>query len=112
MSPLTASSPAVPSVPRNLTVTPITADSITVDWMEPEVLGDTSVSYNVTVNATDARVTVKGLSAVISGLTAGTAYNISVTARNSVGASEAVTDVFMTPDRELTYLQTYAYTSH
>ena len=81
-------------------------------WMEPEVLGDTSVSYNVTVNATDAGVTVRGLSAVISGLTTGTAYNISVTARNSVGASEAVTDVFMTPDRELTYLQTYAYTSH
>ena len=75
-------------------------------WMEPEVLGDTSVSYNVTVNATDAGVTVRGLSAVISGLTAGTAYNISVTARNSVGASQAVTDVFMTPDRELTYLQT------
>ena len=105
MSPLTASSPAVPSVPRNLTVTPITADSITVAWMEPEVLGDTSVNYTVTVNAT-ARVTVGGLSAVIPGLTAGTAYNISVTARNSVGPSEAVTDVFMTPDRELTYLQT------
>jgi len=99
-------SSVAPSVPQNLTVTGVTADSINVTWMEPQTLGDTSVNYTVTVSPMDARnQTVTGLDAVISGLTAGTMYNISVSARNSVGSSVAVTVESMTLDRELTFLQ-------
>ena len=99
-------SPVAPSVPRNLRVTNVTADSINVTWMEPQTLGDTSVNYTVTVSPMDAgNQTVTGLGAVISGLTAGTMYTISVSARNSVGSSMAVTVESMTLDRELTFLQ-------
>ena len=95
-----------PSVPQNLTVTGVTADSISVSWMEPQILGDTSVNYTVTVSSMDVEdQTVTGLNAVISGLKAGTMYTISVSARNSVGSSMAVTVESMTLDRELTFLQ-------
>ena len=98
-----AASPVAPSVPQNLTVTEVTADSITVNWMEPVILGDTSVNYTVAVNPMDVgdQIVTK-LFAVISELNASTAYNISVTARNSVGASQEVTAVNSTLDRELT----------
>ena len=99
-------SPVEPSVPQNLTVNDVTADSISVSWMEPQTLGDTSVNYTVTVIPMDAEnQTVTGLNAVISGLKANTMYTISVSARNSVGSSMAVTVESMTLDRELTFLQ-------
>ena len=99
-------SPVEPSVPQNLIVTGVTADSISVSWMEPQTLGDTSVNYTVTVIPMDAgNQTVTGLNAVISGLKAGTMYTISVSARNSVGSSMAVTVESMTLARELTFLQ-------
>lgn len=88
-------------------MTDVTADSISVSWMEPQILGDSSVSYLVTVSPMDASdQTVTDLDAVISGLRAGTQYTIRVSARNSVGSSMNVTVVNMTLDREFTFLQT------
>ena len=105
--------PAVPSVPQNVTGSNVTGDSITVSWLPPEVLGDISVDYTVAVNATNVvNQTVEALSTVISGLDPGTTYSISVTARNSVGPSGAVTIAVTTLDREsicLHRLITYLY---
>ena len=101
---VTATSPVVPSAPRNLTVTAVTANSITVSWREPETLGDISVNYTVMVkpiNVGNPKIAITNLSALISGLNASTQYNISVTARNSVGTSEEVTVVISTLSREL-----------
>ena len=100
-----ASTPIVPTAPRDLTVTDITADSITVSWREPETLGDTSVNYTVMVepmNVGDPKVTITNVSAVISGLNSSTMYTISVTAQNSVGPSPRATVENLTLDRELT----------
>ena len=105
----------MPSAPRNLTASSVTGNSITVSWLPPEGLGNTSVNYTVAVNAPNVvDQTVEALSAVISGLDPGTTYSISVTARNSVGSSGAVTIVVTTLDRESICLQrliTYLYKS-
>ncbi len=86
---------AVPSAPTGLTANPITSNSITLNWAVPANGGSPITSYkveykrsNVTAYTSTTSVTN---SAVISGLTASSAYNFRVSAINSVGTSAVST---------------------
>lgn len=94
--------PTAPSVPTNVIVTPGQA-SLTVSWnavtATPAVTG-----YQIAVTAGGTPVTgspfsagAGDTSAVISGLTGGTEYSVTVTAINSVGSSAPSAPVTGTP---------------
>ncbi|WP_330304797.1 MULTISPECIES: DNRLRE domain-containing protein [unclassified Streptomyces] len=73
-----------------------------VTWEAPESWGvtDEDLSYTVTAlksGATVSTTTTDGTSAVIKGLTNGTAYTFKVTATNSVGTGAAATSGAVTP---------------
>ncbi|MEO0024183.1 MAG: hypothetical protein RL196_624 [Actinomycetota bacterium] len=87
---------ATPGAPTGLTANPITSNSITLNWAAPANNGGSAItSYkveykrsNVTTYTSTTSVTT---SAVISGLTASSAYNFRVSAINSVGTSAVST---------------------
>jgi hypothetical protein len=80
----------VPLSPTSLVLTNVTSTSIAATWLAPIDTGGLPItSYVVTVAPAGGVVTVIGTSASISGLKAGKAVSVSVTARNSLGVSPA-----------------------
>ena len=84
-----------PDAPAAPTVTVASGSSLGVSWRAPTRAGDTAVTdYDVRRQAsgsttwTSHAFTGTGKSTTITGLTAGTAYNVQVRARNSHGASD------------------------
>jgi hypothetical protein len=96
--------PAVPSAPTSLTVTPGDSGAL-VNWADPSwnYNDDTGTSTaNFTVTALNSLGTVvstqttTGDTAIVTGLTDGSAYTFSVTATNPVGTGPAVTSQAVT----------------
>jgi hypothetical protein len=91
----------VPTAVRHLAATAGEAGAL-VTWEAPEDWGvtDEDLSYTVTAlksGTTVSATTTGGTSAVIKGLTNGTAYTFKVTATNSVGTGAAATSGAVTP---------------
>ncbi len=91
--------PTAPSAP--LAVHATAGDGgVLVTWLDPadtgyvDQTGQTNgiTSYTVAAVGTDKTVTVNGTSAVITGLSNGTKYQLAVTANNPVGSSQATTN--------------------
>ena len=81
----------VPGAPTNLTTTGGNAQA-TLSWSAPLSDGGAPIlSYNVTSSPTGARCTTTALTCHFTGLTNGTAYTLSVSARNSAGTGPAAT---------------------
>ena len=84
----------VPSVPRTFTATLGAGNVATLAWTAPAT-NATGVTYNVTVSSTAGVVNnctnVAALTCTMTGLVNGTVYTFSLTARNIVGNSVAVT---------------------
>ena len=78
---------AVPQPPT--AVTAMSGDAqVTVSWTPPGDDGGSPVlDYTATADPGGATCTTSGTSCVVSGLTNGTAYTVTVTARNAVGVS-------------------------
>lgn len=94
--------PTVPSAPTSLSVTP--GDSgVEVSWNAPGNQGDANGVTGYTAQALTSSGTVaafaspNGTSAVLTGLTNGHSYTISVTAANGEGTGPAVTATSVTP---------------
>ena len=83
-----------PEVPDAPTFSGETADSLTVNWSEPDNTGPPITDYDVqyrkkgTVGFTDGGHEGPGLSLTLSDLEPGTAYDVQVKARNDEGASD------------------------
>jgi hypothetical protein len=104
----TASGPAVaqsaPGIPASVAVT-ARDGSAEVSWVAPDDGGDTISGYTVTANPGGATASVPGVAreATVTGLTNGTAYRFTVTAKNSAGVgppsavSNAVTPTAILP---------------
>ena len=84
--------PAAPSSPLNVVGTPGNA-RIAVGWSAPATDGGSAITlYTATATPGNAKCTTSGTRAcTILGLTNGTAYTITVTARNATGTSVAST---------------------
>jgi plastocyanin len=82
--------PGVPAAPFGVSATAGVA-SATVNWKPPYDGGSAITSYTVTSSPGGITATVGGsqLSAVVSGLTNGTAYTFTVTATNALGTGPA-----------------------
>ncbi|WP_141843443.1 glycoside hydrolase domain-containing protein [Humibacillus xanthopallidus] len=80
----------VPSAPTSVSAVPGDKRA-TVRWRAPSDNGSPITAYTVTASPGGASVTVAGTatSAVVTGLTNGTAYTFTVTARNGVGTGPA-----------------------
>jgi hypothetical protein len=97
--------PAAPSAPASLTVSPGDGSGL-VTWTEPSWNYDDetdSATASFTVNAVTtggtvaATQTTDGNTAVLTGLTNGTPYTISITATNPIGTGPAATSASFTP---------------
>lgn len=94
---------SVPSAPQTLTATRGN-NSATVHWDAPAADGGTPItSYLVAATSGDPTVSVQvagnARSATLAGLTNGVTYAVTVTARNSVGASEPAGPAIVQPSR-------------
>eukprot|EP00116_Pleurobrachia_bachei_P000314 sb/3460576/ len=74
------------SAPSTITVTETTTNSIALSWSKPETitsaLKDTSISYEVSVKGkVSKKLSTSGLSMTISGLPAGSLYDVSIVAK-------------------------------
>jgi hypothetical protein len=78
-----------PAAPTGLTVTGVSASSVSLSWSAPS---GTVTGYNVYKNGTETG-TVTGTSTTLSGLAASTTYTFTVSAYNSVGASSQSSSV-------------------
>ena len=95
----TCSSLCPPSAPRNVSVSRSGSGSISVSWETPTSNGGSAVT-GYTATATpggQSCTTTDALSCVISGLTNGTSYSVTLTATNAVGTSGASTAASVTP---------------
>lgn len=86
----------VPSAPTGLSANPITATSVTLNWVSPTNTGGSPItSYKVEYKRSNVAaytaVTTASSPYVVSGLTASTAYNFRVSATNITGTSVATT---------------------
>jgi len=81
-----APGPTAPSGVTNVIAIP-GDQSVLVTWTAPANGGSAITSYTVTGSPGNISVTVAGTSALITGLTNGTAYTFRVTATNAVGTS-------------------------
>ena len=81
----------IPGAPTNLVATGGNAQA-TLTWSAPVSNGGAAITtYTVTSSPTGAACTTAALTCHFTGLTNGTIYTLSVTARNSVGAGPAAT---------------------
>ena len=79
----------VPGPPRSVIAT-AGGGQATVSWTEPENNGGSAIiDYTVRSSPGGFTATTSGTSATVAGLTGGTSYTFTVTARNSVGSSSA-----------------------
>jgi hypothetical protein len=98
---------AAPLIPRNLTVSGVTANDATFTWDAPASLGDnnndrTVVSYQVRVNdQLVATTNATTFTASTSNLMYSTAYTVTVTAVNTAGSTETLPVNFSTIARPL-----------
>jgi uncharacterized delta-60 repeat protein len=81
-----APTPSVPSAPQNLVVTGATSTSITLDWQTPRRDGGSPVLGYLVQRSGGGQVSAGGTAAVVSDLAPGTEYQITVRARNQMGA--------------------------
>lgn len=80
-----------PTVPTSLASTSKTATSISLSWAaSTDNVGITG--YNIYANGV-LKTTVTGLSGTITGLTASTSYNITVSAKDAAGNTSAVSNI-------------------
>ncbi len=114
-NPVTAVPVSVPSAPRNLVVTPSTS-SVSIAFDDPSSSGGSAITgYTVTTTRTSDSTVVDtqsvaasgGRPVTVSGLTAGTAYQVSVVANNAQGSSLAASESLVivgrpTPPRNVT----------
>jgi hypothetical protein len=82
--------PTVPSAPRELTAPGVTQTTVTLDWLAPASTGGAEITgYTVAWGAgTSKSVDPAATSAEITGLTAATQYDFTVTADNVMGSSD------------------------
>ena len=84
------STQAVPGAPTGVTATAGHTQAI-LRWTAPAVAGAAAISgYTVTVTPGGQTINVTGTSTTVTGLTNGTAYKLTVAAKNSYGGSAAV----------------------
>ena len=104
-APVTPSAPTVPGAPTSVTAVAGNT-SATVSWVAPASTGGSPItSYTVTASPGGATATISGAtSAVVGGLTNGTAYTFVVTATNSVGTgAPSVASPPVTPSAPTSY---------
>jgi hypothetical protein len=78
----------VPGTVASITTTPGTGQ-VTLTWAAPAATGGTPITGYTVATSPGGTTTVTGTTATITGLTSGTAYTVTVTASNGVGAGPA-----------------------
>lgn len=82
--------PITPDAPLLVAVTPAAPGSLAVAWDDPAYDGGIPVTgYTATASPGGATCTSSGSGCVLTGLTPGTAYTVTVTAANTMGAGPA-----------------------
>ena len=82
--------PVTPDAPVLVAVTTASAGSLAVAWDDPAFDGGIPVTgYTATVSPGGATCTSSGSGCVLTGLTPGTSYTVTVTAENTMGAGPA-----------------------
>ncbi len=96
----------VPSAPRNIQTSSTSTNNVNISWSPPSDDGGATVSgYRVELHQNNSRISTKNLSGSarstsFSGLNADTAYEVRVSAENSVGRGSTARENFRTTQQQ------------